>query len=87
MVSFQTKNTNLGQFWGIILEDADIFYGHLVHFVFIWCPALVSCAEINLAALVGNVAFFRFQMPQENTFPNEPVVLISYRKYPDEMVF
>jgi hypothetical protein len=50
MVSFQTKNPNLGKFWKAldwkmliylmaiwnILQTFGIFYGHLVHFVFIW---------------------------------------------------
>jgi hypothetical protein len=51
MVSFQTKNPNLGKFWMTldwkmliyfraiwnILETFRIFYDHLVQFVFIWC--------------------------------------------------
>jgi uncharacterized membrane protein len=50
MVSFQTKNPNLGKFWRAlnskmsiyfmaiwnILQTFGIFYDHLVHFVFIW---------------------------------------------------
>jgi hypothetical protein len=50
MVSFQTKNPNLGKFWRAldrkklkylmaiwnILLTFKIFYDHLVHFVFIW---------------------------------------------------
>jgi hypothetical protein len=50
MVSFQTKNPNLGKFWrtldwkmliylgpfGIFYRHFGIFYDHLVHFVFIW---------------------------------------------------
>jgi hypothetical protein len=47
MVSFQTKNTNIGRFWRALNVDIfyshleyfiDIwdFYDHLVHFVFIW---------------------------------------------------
>jgi hypothetical protein len=50
MVSFQTKNPNLGKFWRAwnwkmllyimaiwnILRPFGIFYDHLVHFVFIW---------------------------------------------------
>jgi hypothetical protein len=50
MVSFQTKNLNLGKFWRAldwkmliyfmaiwnILQTFRIFYDHLVHFVFIW---------------------------------------------------
>jgi hypothetical protein len=50
MVSFQTKNTNLGKFWRArdgkmviyfrailnILRIFGIFYDHLVHFVLIW---------------------------------------------------
>jgi hypothetical protein len=51
MVSFQTKNPNLGKFWRAldwkiliyfmaiwnIFQIFGIFYDHLVHFVFIWC--------------------------------------------------
>jgi hypothetical protein len=50
MVSFQTKNTNLGKFWRAtdwkmliyimaiwnILQTLEKFYDNLVHFVFIW---------------------------------------------------
>jgi hypothetical protein len=50
MVSFQSKNPNLGKFWRAlyskmliyfmaiwnILRTFGIFYDHLVHFVFIW---------------------------------------------------
>jgi hypothetical protein len=50
MVSFQTKNPNLGKFWRVlqwkrlvyfmdtfsILRPLEIFYGHLVYFVVIW---------------------------------------------------
>jgi hypothetical protein len=50
MVCFQTKNPNLGKFWGVlqwkilvyfmtiwsILRPLEIFYGHLVYFVVIW---------------------------------------------------
>jgi hypothetical protein len=50
MVCFQTKNTNLGKFcralhWKMfiyfmatwnILWRSDIFYDHLIHFLFIW---------------------------------------------------
>jgi hypothetical protein len=50
MVSFQTKNPNLGKFWRAqdwkmliyfkaiwnISQKFGIFYDHLVHFVFIW---------------------------------------------------
>jgi hypothetical protein len=50
MVCFQTKHPNLGKFWRAldwkmfiyfkatwnILWRFGIFYGHLVHFVFIW---------------------------------------------------
>jgi hypothetical protein len=64
MVSFHTKNSNLGKSWrasdGKILiyfmaiwntlRTFGIFYDHLVHFVFIWYifPALVSCTKKNL---------------------------------------
>jgi hypothetical protein len=67
MVYFQTKNPNLGKFlsaldgkmliyfeaiWNI-LQTFGIFYGHLLHFVFIWSffPVLVSCTKNNLATL------------------------------------
>jgi hypothetical protein len=50
MVCFQTKNPNLGKFWGVlqwkilvyimtiwsILLLLGIFYGHLVYFLIIW---------------------------------------------------
>jgi hypothetical protein len=50
MVCFQTKNPNLGKFWGVlqykilvyfaniwsILRPLEIFYGLLVYFVVIW---------------------------------------------------
>jgi preprotein translocase subunit SecY len=50
MVSFQTKNSDLGKFWRYlegkiviyfmailnILRTFGIFYNHLVHFMFIW---------------------------------------------------
>jgi hypothetical protein len=50
MVSFQTKNPNLGKFWSAldwkmfiyfmatcnISQILDIFYDHMVHFLFIW---------------------------------------------------
>jgi hypothetical protein len=50
MVSFQTKNSDLGKFWRAlggkmliyfmaiwnILWTFGIFYDHLVHFVFLW---------------------------------------------------
>jgi hypothetical protein len=70
MVSFQTKNFNLGKFWWAldwkmfiyfmaiwnILQTFWIFNDHLVHFVFIWSifPVLVSCAKKNLATLLGS---------------------------------
>jgi hypothetical protein len=51
MVTFQTKNPNLGKFWRAtdwkmllyimaiwnILQTFGKFYDHLEHFVFIWC--------------------------------------------------
>jgi hypothetical protein len=54
MVCFQTKNTNLGKFWGVlqwkilvyfmifwsILRPLEIFYGHLIYFVVIWYISL-----------------------------------------------
>jgi hypothetical protein len=62
MVCFQTKNTNLGKFLeGLAMEDAGIFYDHLVycftvflvHFIVIWniFPLLVSFSKKNLATL------------------------------------
>jgi hypothetical protein len=69
MVSFQTKNPNLGKFWKApdwkmliyfmaiwnILPTFGIFYNYLAYFVFIWhiSPVLVSCTKKNLATLVG----------------------------------
>jgi hypothetical protein len=45
MVSFQTKNANLGKFWRV-LEDVGVFYGHLVHFTVVcdilWTFGIVS---------------------------------------------
>jgi hypothetical protein len=33
MVCFQTKNPNLGKFWGFFaMENLGIFYDHLVYF-------------------------------------------------------
>jgi hypothetical protein len=57
MVSFQTKNPNLGKFWRAvdwkmliyfmailnILQTFGIFYDHLVHFVFIWYIFPIWC--------------------------------------------
>jgi hypothetical protein len=69
MVSFQTKNPNLGKFrraldWKMlihftavfnILQTFGIFYDNLVHLVFVWYifPVWVSCTNKNLAALTG----------------------------------
>jgi hypothetical protein len=50
MVCFQTKNTNLGKFWRVLLwknlgifydhlvnlRPFEIFYGHLVYFMVAW---------------------------------------------------
>jgi hypothetical protein len=37
MVYFQTKNPNLGKFWRVLaMEDAGIYYGHLVNFLAFW---------------------------------------------------
>jgi hypothetical protein len=67
MVSFQTKNSNLGKFWRAlygkiviylmtiwnILRAFRIFYNHLVHFMFIWyiIPVGVLSTKKNLATL------------------------------------
>jgi hypothetical protein len=61
MVSFQTKNPNLGKFWRAPwLENVDIFYGHLEYFTDIWdiiwpfgtfFPVWVIFAKKNLATL------------------------------------
>jgi hypothetical protein len=64
---FQTKNPNLGKFWGAlqwkflayvktiwsILRPLEIFYGHLVYIVTIRysIPNLVNCIKKNLATL------------------------------------
>jgi hypothetical protein len=55
MVCFQTKNPDMGKFWRALdWKNVNIFYGHLVHFVFIWYIflVLVSCIKKNLATLV-----------------------------------
>jgi hypothetical protein len=43
MVCFQTKYTNLGKFWSVVMEDVSIFYGpfgqfygHLAYFKAFW---------------------------------------------------
>jgi hypothetical protein len=67
VVSFQTKNLNMGKFWRTlewkmlkcfmaiwnILRTLGIFYDHLVHFMLIWYifTVLVSCTKKNLATL------------------------------------
>jgi hypothetical protein len=68
MVSFQTKNPNLGKFWSAldgkiliyfmailnILRVFGIFYKHLVHFVLVWYifQVLVSCTKKYQATLL-----------------------------------
>jgi hypothetical protein len=68
MVSFQTKNPNLGKFWRDldwkrfmyfttiwnILWRFGIFYDHWVHFVFIWYifSSFGTMYQKNLAALL-----------------------------------
>jgi hypothetical protein len=66
MISFQTKNPNLGKFWRVldlkmllyfmaiwnILQPFGIFYYHLVHFVFIWY--IFSCFGIMYQEKSGN---------------------------------
>jgi hypothetical protein len=68
MVSFRTKNPNLGKFWRAldgkiliyfrtfwnILWAFGLIYYHLVLFVFIWYifPVLLPCTKKNLATLV-----------------------------------
>jgi hypothetical protein len=70
MVSFQTKNPNLGKFWRaqgwkmlIYFKLFGIFYRHWGYFVTIWyilCsfgtffPAWVIIEEKNLATLIAN---------------------------------
>jgi hypothetical protein len=76
MVCFQTKNPNLGKFWRVlqwkilvyfktvwsILLSFEIFYGHLVYFMYVWSfgiffPDLVFGTKNNLATLPwGTVA-------------------------------
>jgi hypothetical protein len=67
MVSFQTKNPNLGKSWRALdwkmliyvytirntSQTFEIFYDHLVHFLFPWYifTVLVSCTYKNLATL------------------------------------
>jgi hypothetical protein len=62
MISFQTKNTNLGKFqrtldgkFWYILWPIAIFYRHLGYFMTIWhiFPVLVSCTKRNLATLLS----------------------------------
>jgi hypothetical protein len=71
MVSFQTKNPNLGKFWRTldmkmliyfmaiwnILQTFEIFCDNLVHFVLFWYifTALVYCVKKNLAILSGSL--------------------------------
>jgi hypothetical protein len=66
MVSFQTKNTNLGKFWRAldwkmliylmaiwnISLTFGMFYDHLVHFVFFWY--IVSGFGIRYQEKSGN---------------------------------
>jgi hypothetical protein len=68
MVCFQTKNPNLGKFWRVLLwkilvyfmtiwstlRPKEIFYGHFVYFVVIWCifPRFDILDQKNLATLV-----------------------------------
>jgi hypothetical protein len=75
MVSFQTKNPNLGKVWRAldgkmliyfmalwnILQTFGIFSDHLVHFMLIWYifPVLISCTKKNLATLVTDVFISR----------------------------
>jgi hypothetical protein len=50
MVCFQTKNPNLGNFWGVCaMENIGIFYDHFVNFTAIanilW-PFGIFCGEL-----------------------------------------
>jgi hypothetical protein len=86
MVSFRTKNPNLGNFrrvlqlkmsvysmaiWSIFLPFG-IVYGHLVHFPSFWCflPVLVCCTKKNLANLARSQTQFR-------DFFKHPVLLLN----------
>jgi hypothetical protein len=63
MVSFRTKNPNLGKFWRVLLamEDVGKFYGDLINFPAIWymylspflyiLPFFECCTKKNLATL------------------------------------
>jgi hypothetical protein len=71
MVCFQTKNPNFGKFWraldcimllyfmaiGNILLRFGKFYGHFVHFVFIWytLPVFGIMSQKNLVTLLMTV--------------------------------
>jgi hypothetical protein len=73
MVSFQTKNPNVGKFWRAldwklliyfmavrnILQTFDTFYYQLVHFALIWYIFLVwvSCTKKNLSMLLVYIPF------------------------------
>jgi hypothetical protein len=61
MIFFQTKNSNFGNFFRVLvwkmllyLRPLGIFYDHLVHFVLIWYIflVLVSRTKKNLATLI-----------------------------------
>jgi hypothetical protein len=71
MLSFRTKDPDLGKFWRAldgkmliyfmaiwnILRTFGIFYEHLVHFVFFRYifQVLVLCTQKNLATLIGTI--------------------------------
>jgi hypothetical protein len=95
MVSFQTKNPNLGKFWRAldgkmliyfrviwnILRIFGIFYDHLVHFVFIWYifPVLVSCTQENLATL-GQTKIFGSIFSSFHAFKSFAFQLACYKQ-------
>jgi hypothetical protein len=84
MVSFRTKNPNLGKFWRAldgkmfiyfrafwnILWTLGIFYYHLVLFGFIWYVflVLVSGAKKNLATLLDTLTIEQARNPLRNAW-------------------
>jgi hypothetical protein len=54
MVSFQTKNSNLGKFWRALGED------HLVHFVFLW---YILCSFGTYCVPLVHIVFLWYIFP------------------------
>jgi hypothetical protein len=87
IVCFQTINPNLGKLWRVLqaMEDAGIFYGHLVHFMvfcyllwtfgivcgnLVYFPVLVFCTKKNLATLLKKVCLDKLTPTQETHKPD-----------------